>query len=119
MAEIAWCSFDKTIDLYIIFPYFQQWGSLLTLKRIILLYIPAGRKGKKRKRAGSDGDNTDDGDFVPGDEDEAEEMEDDDDEEGEAEAEDSDSEYKTRGNPAAYHFNRSWVSSFLISVVSL
>lgn len=46
-------------------------------------------------------------------------MEDDDDEEGEAEAEDSDSEYKTRGNPAAYHFNRSWVSSFLISVVSL
>lgn len=45
-------------------------------------------------------------------------MEDDDDEEGEAEAEDSDSEYKTR-NPAAYHLNRNWVSSFLISVVSL
>lgn len=79
--------------------------------------MPAGRKGQKRKRSDYDSDAAEDEDFVPDVEDEeVEEMEDEED----AEDSDFDLDSGTGGrSPASFHVNRTFVSSFLVSVESL
>lgn len=81
---------------------------------MFLLHVPAGRKDQKRKRCDYDSDPAEDEDFVPDVEGEEEEMED------EEETEDSDFDFRPGGRgPAAFNINRTYVSSFLTSVVSL